>query len=208
MLAHRPHPELRENPVGLTLILGTAALATIGVVGFAAGHATKKRREEAATPKPTVPGLVLAKWAVQSGGGPGMQTHDDEYVMRHNGLFTTFFTREVEQEVISRLQAYRNKHQITGCKNVSGTRLESGGLTPIQYRKFFREGEAATREILTDLYPTGAPWDGDQFAIYWNAEEAEEGGVLLGSPGLWRWWLWNRVNAIADWEVCQWKPVT
>jgi hypothetical protein len=212
MLAHPTYPERRENPLGMTLILVSAGLATVGAVGVAAGVATRKKRlEEAEVKPPPKTPLAIAGWVgVQQGGGPGAQTQDDETVMRSNGLFTTFFTREVEAEVISRMQAYKNRHKIQpgDCKPVSGVIMESGGLGIVRFLKYFDEGAKASVEILTDLYPTGAPWDASKLGNVTSPEEAEEGGVLLGAVGLWRWWLWHRVVRISDFDVCGFKPVT
>jgi len=217
MLAHSTYPGRQENPLGLTVILASAALATVGVVGVAAGARSRKLRidEDNAKPPGGIDGLTIAGFVgVQQGGGPGSGTaptqEEDDQTMRHNGLFTTFFTREVEQEVISRMQAYKNKHKITphDCKPVTGTIIETGGLGYMQVRKYFDKGAAATVEILTDLYPTGAPWDASKLGGVYYAEDAEEGGVLMGAVGLWRWWLWNRVIGISDWEICGFRPVT
>jgi len=216
MLAHSTYPGRQENPLGLTVILASAALATVGVVGVAAGARARKLRidEENAKPPGGMDGLTIAGFVgVQQGGGPGSGTppslEEDAQTMRTNGLFTAFFTSEVEQEVISRMQAFKNKHKIEpgDCKPVVGTIMESGGLGYVQYRKYFDRGAQATIEILTDLYPPGAPWDKAISGVH-TAEEAEEGGVLLGAVGLWRWWLWNRVIGISDFQVCGFKPVT
>jgi hypothetical protein len=214
MLATYPYPERRENPIGLSFILASAALAAVGLAGLSAGIVTRKKREEEQAKPPRPPGnlLIAGFVGVQQGGGPGSglppTLEEDDKTMRTNGLFTAFFTREVEQEVIARMQGYRNKHKIQpgDCKVKSGTLLDAMG--PVHYRKYFDKGEQAVDEILTDLYPSGAPWDGGQFAHIQNAEEAEEGGPLLGSVGLWRWWLWSRVIRLSDWEVCGFKPVT
>lgn len=207
-LAHR-HPA-QENPIVLTTALIAAALAAVGVVGFAAGAKTRRETKEAGK-SPVGPGQIgIFKAALVEGGGASTGTPDDDYTMRHGGLFTTWFTRDVEQEVRSRLQAYKNKHNVTTCTAVHGTRPGIGShLDTFDYLKYFKEAEAATREILTDLWPDGRPWDGEQFALIWTPEEAETGyGGVTTPVHLWRWWTWNRVNDMAAREVCGWRPVT
>lgn len=216
---HLPVVERLAARLGLTSVtlLATSGLVVTGIAGTVAGLVVRHRRlassssrsrSNRTTQRPDSSPQLTEVYSkpVIGGGGAAEMCHGDEETMRKGGLFTCFFNRDTEVQVLSLLQAYKNDHGISSCKPVTGTLMD--GEWPVEYRKYFRQAEQATREILTQMYPSGAPWDGDQFAAIRTAQEAEEGGPLLGSVFLWRWWLWKRVNALAEAAVCEWRPIT
>ncbi len=211
------HP--RANPIERRQLWISAGLGLVGVTGFVLGF--RARGAAAREPeldlegtgrpdRPSVPPSVrLGKaWlAVDTGGGPEVSTQTDTEIMRggyHMGQFTSFFTREVEREILSRLQAYKNRHQISLCKPVEQVvdLNQSDLFRPGLGYKWLDHAEPAATEVLTDLYPTGRPWGGQQFLDVKSFDEAEE--TVTG----WRWWLWWRVYYMAEREVCDFRPVT
>lgn len=189
-----------QNPAPWVPWLVTAALAGVGVGGIVLG-----RRAFAAAPSNGDDGekpLMLIAHAIPAGGAAGT-TEADEEAMRSGvpGVFTSFFTTEVQQEVISRMVAFRNANGITSCKDKSMSFNDP--VVGFMDRTMWRvEAEQATRQVLQSLWPNGSPWQGEQFWEITTPAEAEE------TVALWRWWLWRRVMQLADEHVCLYIPIS
>ncbi len=186
-------------------------IVTVGLAGVGVGGVVMARRALAAQPDGTPPGggldpegqrQVFGAIAATTGGGAAQASPAEEQTMRNDPLgHTSFFTPEVEQQVIGQLQAYKNQNGTAGCdyvyKNVSGY----GGIQ--QVPAYIRAAEQASRQILNTLWPSGRPWDASIFWTYGDAPAAEAAGLTL-----WRAWLWFRVMRLADEHVCNIRPVT
>jgi hypothetical protein len=189
-----------QNPAPWVPWAVTAALAGVGITGIVLG-----RRAAAAVPDtangggPTM--IVAHLAAIPSGGAAGSTEIDDQHMRGgFKGVFTSWFTPEVQQEVVSRMVAYRNQRGITTCSD----KTESFNDPVVGFidRTMWRvEAEAATRQVLQSLWPNGAPWNGEQFYAIQDWQEAEE------TTSLWRWWVWKRVMQLADEHVCKYIPI-
>jgi len=174
----------------------------------------------APAPRPKVasyamgPLTLRASAAQLAGGGAAASTASDEEVMRQHGFgYTSWFTREVENEVISRLQGWKIENKVNGC-------AFDTYWDPVEQRQDtlrFREASASTTAVLNDLYPTGKPWTDDpknpQGPIYgYDPARNRAFGIDYrperDAPALWRTWLWLRVYFLARRHVCDFIPVT
>ena len=189
-----------QNPAPWVPWLVTATLAGVGIGGLLLG-----RRAAAAVEGGNGNGngdkpLMLVAHAIPFGGAADATEADEEAMRSAMGAFTSFFTTDVQQEVISRMVAYRNERGISSCKDktMSFNDPVVGFIDRTMWRT---EAEAATRQVLQSLWPNGAPWDGEQFWEIEYAAQAEE------TTTLWRWWLWRRVMRLADAHVCQYIPI-
>lgn len=191
------------------LSTGAAAAISLGMVAAGVGAMVVARRPPSTRPSGQrevdssgVPFNVVV--ALVTGGGPAQTTEDDDAIMRSpnsTGNFTSFFTREVEREVVSRFQAYRNQQGISSCSPVPAPKDWGDLLAGDPGFKYLREAERATVQVLFDLYPTGAPWSGEAF---WDIVEVGQAEI---SVSLWRWWLFHRVYKLAEQHVCHFSPV-
>jgi len=188
--------------LGLSVVtlLVTAGLGAVGVGAFVAGGVTRRKRKElegdggADGLVPTVLHIdpdALAKFAKGA----------DEAAMRRNPVaYTSFFTRDVEREVVSRLEDWRAIHGTSKC--TPEVRYLPSPLGGMHQMKYLAAAATATDALLQQLYPAGRPWRADEIDAVATAAEAE------ASVGLWRWWLWRRVYRLAQWHVCGYEPVT
>lgn len=190
-----------QNPAPWVPWLVTAGLVSVGVGGILLA------RRASASPGATdgngngdKPLVMIA--AIPAGGASGSTAIDDQH-MRGGvvGVFTSWFTQEVQQEIIGRMISYRNQNGIKNCRVESEAIADPFGGGFLDVTKWRTEAEAATRQVLQSLYPNGAPWDPAQFYKIENWQEAEE------TTALWRWWLWKRVMQLADVHVCQYIPI-
>jgi hypothetical protein len=103
-----------QNPAPWVPWAVTAALAGIGIGGIVMGRraaaASTADDGDGETPQRIV--AYLAK--IPAGGAAGSTEIDDQH-MRDGvkGVFTSWFTPEVQQEVVSRMTAYRKDRGIT-----------------------------------------------------------------------------------------------
>ena len=204
-----------HNPTPWVPWLVTTALAGAGVTGFVLG------RRALRAPSSTngddtnngangngsgggAPGGGLQVTGMPIGGAAGSTALDDQAMRRGVvGVYTSWFTQEVEQEIISRMTAYRNQRGISSCLQEYKAIQDPGGIGFIDQAVWLREASSATTEALNSLYPNGRPWDPNQFYELANSAAAEGGDVTL-----WRWWLWKRVYQLAEQHVCQYfSPV-
>lgn len=207
-------------------IAGGAALAvTVGALVIA-------RRASASSPEgPTVgssgggaPGpapklsrhMMLAATSAQlAGGGAAGSTKSDEETMKTPGIgYTTWFTLETEGEVISRLQAWRNRHMPPGkgCENLKI-------YDPMFGTTYFygeRQAGEAAQAVLDELYPTGRPWTPDPrdpFSPVYGLDQELVRILRINfdevrdAPADWRKWLYLRVYYLALYHVCDYVPV-
>ena len=187
-------------------LAASAALTLLGITGFVLGVRQMRRTEEElegsstpGRPRPPSPKPGTIKPPTQN---------QAEAVMRggyHVGQYTSFFPRDVEIEVIRRLEAYKHAHGIKFCTPVP---MDPGmGETYDEFQpglgyKWLDHAEPATEAVLMSLYPTGIPWDGQEFVKVDSFAEAEQ------TTSLWRYWLWRRVYHLAETYVCGFTPET
>lgn len=217
-----------RNPLPPAWQIGVSVLMTaVGVGGLIAG-AMRSAAAPAPTPIPPPTNGELGGAGPAPGPGPGeggltpeqiqkisqaaldvlrkgkphQSTTADIEAMRAGhgeGRYTTWFTSAVEDEIIALLADYRTDNNVVTCS----------GPQP------FEESEAATRQILESLYPSGAPWEAEQFpypSIPYSSFKKRPGGGWWSdttpSVALWRYWLWKRVMLLADRYVCNFHPIT
>lgn len=190
-----------QNPAPWVPWLVTATLAGVGIGGLLLGRRAAAAVDGGNGNGGGPPMLIAHAASIPAGGAAGATEADEEAMRSGNvGVFTSFFTTDVQQEVISRMVAYRNERGITSCKDktMSFNDPVVGFIDRTMWRT---EAEAATRQVLQSLWPNGAPWDGEQFWDIEYAAQAEE------TTTLWRWWLWKRVMRLADEHVCLYMPI-
>lgn len=211
----------REPNPAVTLIAGVAmAVAGIGsfaVARVARGRALEEGEPTAGTwaPRPQAPGVQMVLHmspGQQAGGGPAGSTPSDERTMRTPGIgFTTWFTLETENEVVSRLRAWKNSRGIPsgGCEQLSTYDPMFG----VRYQYQSRQAAEAAQDVLEDLYPTGRPWTPDPrdplSPIYGLDKELVRIWKLptTQGPADWRKWLFMRAYYLALTHVCDYVPV-
>lgn len=192
-----------QNPAPWVPWLVTATLAGVGVGGLLLGRRAAAAVEGNGNGNGGGPPMLIAHAASIPAGGAAGATAADQEAMRSGssaGVFTSFFTSDVQQMVISRMVAYRNDRGISSCK--AKTMSFNDPVVGFLDRTMWRvEAEDATRQVLQSLWPNGAPWQGEQFWEIEDAAQAEE------TVALWRWWLWRRVMRLADEHVCLYIPI-
>lgn len=182
------------------LLIGAAALALgVGAYAYSQQDEPKKKKPGNGDPKP-------------NGNGDGgfkvgkLDTTSivDERVMLEEDpearfKYTSFFTPESEQIIISDLQGWRNKNNPTGaCVWVTG--FDPGEFGQGEFNDYMVEAREAAASVLQKRYPEGM----------WRPYTTEAGTPLKPSTGmslqhpLWQRWLFQRVENIGKREVCSW----
>lgn len=124
---------------------------------------------------------------------PGDQAVMDQYPAGNAG-HTSFFTQQSEQMIRSDLVAWRNANPAADCEPV--LKLEFDGIgEPISSFDYFPAAREGTVAVLSERYPTG----GTGKTIEWAG--------ALDNNQQWIRWLFMRVERIAWWEVCKFRPV-
>lgn len=186
------------------LLVGAAAVA-LGVGAYAYSQRDtppKKKKGNGDPPDPNGNGGGKTKVGV---GKLDPSVFDDKVMLEEDPEarfgYTSFFTQQSEQIVISDLQGWKNSNNPGGsCTWVSG--FDPGEFGLGEFNDHLVQARESAAAVLTKRYPEGK----------WRPYNTEAGTPLHpGQPlpvdyPLWQRWLFRRVELIANREVCSFVP--